>query len=125
MTRLNPRYGFILPFLFIFTIPVAIFATITTISAFSILCFRVITVYLELALAVIPHYLLGSNDSIEPVHSIARVPARRRIRRDSSSSVLSAGSITPAAGGNNLRLNQGMGHARDYEGVGGWRLAPP
>ena len=61
MALLYPSYSLILPFLFIFTIPIAIFATITTTLAFSILLFRAILIYIELAFAVIPYYLLGAK----------------------------------------------------------------
>lgn len=127
MALLNPFYSLILPFLFIVTIPLAIFATITTIIAFSILLFRVVLVYIELALAVTPYYLLGAKTTPRPPTkpSPAAIPTRRRKRRSSSSSALSAGSITPIANDSNLGISQTIGPARDYEGVGGWRLGDP
>lgn len=128
MALLNPAYGLILPFLFIFTVPIAIFATMTTIFAFSILLLRVILIYIELALAVIPHYLIGTklnSRALRPVNAnLALASSRRKKRRSSSSSVLSGGSITPVAG-SSLGLSQSVGPTRDYEGVGGWRLGSP
>ena len=47
MTLLNPAYALIVPFLFIFTLPLALFATLTTTLAFSILLFRVTIIYVE------------------------------------------------------------------------------
>lgn len=126
MALLNPVYSLILPFLFIFTIPIAIFATITTTIAFSVLLFRVALIYIELAFAVIPYYLLGPKAISRNLQSAKPTPAplsvRRRKRRSSSSSALSAGSITPVAGDGNLGLAQSVGATRDFEGVGGWRL---
>jgi hypothetical protein len=133
MTLLNPAYGIILPFLFICTLPLAVFATFTTFVAFSILLFRVILVYIELGLAVIPYYLLGLKTTPKP--SISRtksftspgtVPGvRRRKRRSSTSSNLSGGTITPVPGDTGLGLSQSIGATRDFEGVGGWRIGDP
>lgn len=129
MALLNPAYSLVLPFLFIFTIPIAIFATITTIIAFSVLLFRVALVYFELAIAVIPYYLLGPKPhhrgNVPTKYNPAGVPVRRRKRRSSSSSALSAGSITPISAEGALGLSQSIGAARDFEGVGGWRLGDP
>lgn len=130
MTLLNPVYGIILPFLFIFTIPIALFAALTTFLAFSILLFRVVLIYIELALAVIPYYVLGltplpksSLPRTKSFTSPGTVPsARRRKRRSSTSSNLSGGTITPTPGDSSLGLSQSIGPARDFEGVGGWRI---
>ena len=130
MALLNSLYGLILPFLFIFTIPFAIFASITTTLAFSVLLFRVILIYIELAFAVIPYYLLGPKPSTKPLprtkSSSPVEPVRRRKRRSSTSSNLSAtGTITPVLGDIGLGLSQSIGPTRDFEGVGGWRLDNP
>ena len=133
MALLNPVYGLILPFLFLFTIPIAIIASITTTLAFSILAFRVVLIYIELAFAVIPHYLLGtvnnpkSLDRNTALPNSSALPSKRRKRRSnsSSSSLSAAGSTTPIQGENSLGLSQSVGHIRDYEGVGGWRLDNP
>ena len=128
MALLNPAHVLILPFLFVVTIPIAIFATMTTMFAFSILLLRVILIYIELALAVIPHYLFGAKSSPGAFRSVNSnmtvASSRRKKRRSSSSSVLSGGSITPVAG-SALGLSQSVGPTRDYEGLGGWRLGPP
>jgi hypothetical protein len=126
MTLLNPFYSLTLPFLFIFTIPIAIFAIITTVIAFNILLFRAVLIYIELALAVVPYYLLGPKTptkSIQtPKQNSTVTHVKRRKRRSSSSSALSAGSITPTPGNTELGLSQSIGAARDFEGVGGWRI---
>ncbi|KJZ78043.1 hypothetical protein HIM_02680 [Hirsutella minnesotensis 3608] len=54
MALINPVHTFIVPFLFVVTVPLALFAGITTTLAFSILSFRVILVYLDIALALVP-----------------------------------------------------------------------
>jgi len=128
----NPVHPLIFCFLFVFTIPLAIFATITTIFAFSILLFRVVIIYIELAVAVIPCYAFGSQTIIAPVQaresnslSVQLSPTwRRRRRSSSSSSTMSAASLTPIADGDFL-LSQSVGPARDFEGVGGWRIGGP
>lgn len=54
MALINPVHTFIVPFLFVVTVPLAVFAGITTTLAFSILSFRVILVYLDIALSLVP-----------------------------------------------------------------------
>lgn len=127
MALYNSAYAVVLPFIFLFTIPIALFASLTTFIAFSILLVRVTVVYVELALAIIPHYLFGTSikSNFTPNHEAVRTTAavpRRKKRRTSSSSNLSAGSVTPTAGENLLGLSQSIGPTRDFEGVGGWRL---
>jgi hypothetical protein len=87
-------------------------------------------VYIELALAVIPYYLLGARPASThlkrnksfPTQPTTTSPARRK-RRGSTSSLLSAtGSLTPVSSETVMGLSQSVGPARDYEGVGGWRL---
>jgi hypothetical protein len=131
MALLNPMYGFMVPFLFIFTIPLAILAGITTTLAFSVLILRVIIVYLDLAWALVPQYVFGRTPgqlryvSKSPSASGSTSPAdtslHRRRRRPSSASVASAGTITPMSEAG-LGLIPSVGIERDFEGVGGWRL---
>jgi len=128
----NPVHPLIFSFLFVFTIPLAIFATITTIFAVSILLFRVVLIYIELALAVISYYAFGTQPKATPAKSreqnpavVQLVPTRRRRRRSSSSSsTMSAGSLAHIAGVDAL-LSPSVGPARDFEGVGGWRIGGP
>ncbi|CAD6443572.1 ab8a0fce-e4dd-4953-a987-6bbafda54202-CDS [Sclerotinia trifoliorum] len=135
MRLFSAFYATILPFLFFFTVPIAIFASITTTLAFCILCFRVVIVYIELALAVIPYYLCGPKDDIKvsqskrAIYNPPTLASRRKKRRSSASSSQSAtGSITPVparilkGSESMLGLGQSVGITRDYEGVGGWRL---
>lgn len=135
MAFFSPLHAIIVPFLFFFTLPIALFASITTFFAFSILFLRVLIVYIELAIAVIPYYVLGLGhppglsrkalpSSTTSQRTASSPPARRRKRRNSSSSNLSVksnGSITPTPLSENA-LSFSVGPTRDYEGVGGWRL---
>lgn len=57
MAIVNPVYVVVVPFLFLFTIPLAVFAGITTTVAFTVLIFRVVLVYLELVMTLLPSYL--------------------------------------------------------------------
>lgn len=62
----------------VFTIPLAIFAGVTTTLAFSVLMFRVAVVYLDIALGLIPHYFTRSRSRILPPSS--GTPQRRPSR---------------------------------------------
>lgn len=132
MAIVNYTYGIVLLLVLLFSIPLAIFASITTTLAFSILLFRVLLVYAELAVAIIPYYLLGITEHKDSLSRTTTcfsnpptVPVRRRKRRSSGGSGASGGSITPVASVINLGLNQSIGPQRDFEGVGGWRLDVP
>jgi hypothetical protein len=99
-------------------------------------------VYIELALAVIPYYVLGLGhrhslglrSSVKTLamgqSRTATSPStsRRKRRSNSTSSNMSAkstGSITPTPLSDTamgFSLAQSVGPTRDFEGVGGWRL---
>ncbi|KAL7949880.1 hypothetical protein V8C42DRAFT_308866 [Trichoderma barbatum] len=143
MALLNPIYACIVPFLLITTIPLAIFAGITTTFAFSILIFRVFVVYLDIALSLVSQSLSHLTDGVTKSHlrppltssssssihsrnnsvspSASSTLLKRHRRRRPSSSVYSAGSATPASD-IGLGLIPSVGAERDFEGVGGWRL---
>ncbi|KAG6007614.1 hypothetical protein E4U21_005695 [Claviceps maximensis] len=57
MALLNPVYAFIVPFLFVVTVPLALLAGLTTTLAFALLSVRVILVYLDVAFSFIPQSL--------------------------------------------------------------------
>lgn len=127
MALLNPVYAFLVPFLCIVTVPLAIFAGITTTLAFSVLILRVLAVYLDVALSLVPGYFSGrksylhyASRSPSTTSSPTLTPLRRR-RRRRSSSALSAGTITPIGEGA-LGIAPSIGPERDFEGVGGWRV---
>ncbi|KAF4635885.1 hypothetical protein G7Y89_g2210 [Cudoniella acicularis] len=138
MPMLSPLYTLTLPLIFLCSIPIACFACLTTALAFSILFFRVTLIYIDLAAAIMPQYLLGATrilahpPTVRQIKSASPTPppsARRRKRRTSSSSAHSAtGSITPmnlSSHNSILGLSASVGPSRDYEGVGGWRLDNP
>lgn len=184
----NPIYGIVLPFLCLFTLPLAIFAGITTTMAFCVLMFRVVLVYLDIALSLVPQYLMGRNGPIhnhQPHHALSAScgegqwsptptsptgtdgsgvaspsgrssplrsptlplgywpittghrstlgsPTLGRRSRRPSLGANSAGSITPGKDGAadatipfafpSTTSSSTNGIARDFEGIGGWRL---
>ncbi|PHH68358.1 hypothetical protein CDD82_619 [Ophiocordyceps australis] len=61
MALVNPVYTFVVPFLLIVTAPLAIFAGFTTVLAFSILSLRVLVVYLDIALDLVPQCFSSSS----------------------------------------------------------------
>lgn len=138
---LSPLHTLTSPLIFLFSIPIVFFACFTTVLAFSVLFFRVALIYIDLAIAIIPYWILGASKALadhstieqikfaSPTSPTVPMSARRRKRRTSSSSNLSAaGSITPtllSAHNSTLGLSASVGPARDYEGVGGWRLENP
>ncbi|OAA37451.1 hypothetical protein NOR_07150 [Metarhizium rileyi] len=148
MALLNPVYAFVFPFLFVVTVPLAILAGITTTLAFGVLIFRLVIVYLDVALSLIPQYLAsfklqrrymhletrvpedfntlfaGSNGDNSTASSIQQTPLlhhRRRRRPSSSISILSTGGSTTPISEFRLGLLPGVGPERDFEGIGGWR----
>ncbi|EEY15142.1 conserved hypothetical protein [Verticillium alfalfae VaMs.102] len=151
MALLNPVYAFIVPFLFLFTVPLAIFAGITTTVAFTVLLFRVVLVYLDLALTLLPSYLnlrrlphqrMGhqalpaaktpatlSNSSSRSVSPVLTTTSRTlsftrtpHRRPRSRRPSMSHGATTPDAPPTTLSLLPSTGLDRDFEGIGGWRL---
>ncbi|OAQ71263.1 hypothetical protein VFPPC_03590 [Pochonia chlamydosporia 170] len=148
MALLNPVYAFVVPFLFVVTVPLAILAGITTTLAFAVLIFRVVIVYLDVALSLIPQSLASFKRQKRYITHDARMPTtftttygssngdssaassmpgppllhRRRRRRPSSSiSILSTGGSTTPINEFGLGLMPSVGPERDFEGVGGWR----
>ncbi|KAK5998250.1 hypothetical protein PT974_00624 [Cladobotryum mycophilum] len=140
MALLNPVYAFFIPLLFGITIPLAVFAGITTTFAFSILICRVIVVYLDIAVSLVTRSLIGltknkniyfqpqpssssssvNSNTISPSASTTLLRRHRRRRRSSVGGV-SAGTVTPASEVG-LGLIPSVGAERDFEGVGGWRM---
>ncbi|KAK3491716.1 hypothetical protein B0T13DRAFT_477405 [Neurospora crassa] len=84
MTFLNPVHGLVVPFLCLFTIPMAIFASITSALAFSLLMFRVAIVYVDIAMAFVPQFIKGRH-----YHSITdgELLTPRRLSSSSTGSV--------------------------------------
>lgn len=94
MALLNPVHGLVVPFLCLFTIPLAIFAGITTTLAFTVLMFRVAVVYLDIALAMIPQYFKGrSKPRMDSVAPATPLPLGRRASR--AASIVSVSGVSP------------------------------
>ena len=135
MGLLNPVHALTIPSVLLITIPLAIFAGITATLAFSVLIFRVLVVYLDLAFSLVPQSLPGLRSQSATTQRVpsstsaaaaasGSSPTRRQFhhrRRRSSASGFSGGS-TSSLGERGLGLIPSVGAERDFEGVGGWRV---
>uniref|UniRef100_A0A8H7ND73 Uncharacterized protein n=1 Tax=Bionectria ochroleuca TaxID=29856 RepID=A0A8H7ND73_BIOOC len=139
MGLFNPVYALLIPSLVFVTIPLAILAGLTTTLAFSVLILRVIVVYLDIALSVVPQSLAGRGTaSLQQRLAASRNAAKtlpysqspsplrssiRHRRRRSSVSALSGGSTSSlSASERGPGLIPSIGPEREFEGIGGWRL---
>lgn len=133
MALFNPLYALVIPSLCLVTVPLAILAGITTTLAFSVLLLRVLVVYLEMALSLVPQSFsslttrtfpqtITTTASPLPLASPLRrqqqQPNHRRRRSSASGLSGSASSISERG----LGLIPSVGAERDFEGVGGWRV---
>lgn len=133
----NPIYA-VTPFvLLLVSIPLAIFAVITTSFAITLLSARALIVYFQLSKALINAWLsppVAKTTSIpyqSPVEAspVRSSPPRHRDRRTSIGSNASQDTITPSLQTSRLSKKSGslttlIGTSemtRDFEGVGGWR----
>ena len=147
MALLNPLHALVVPFLFVVTVPLALFAGLTSSLAFAVLFFRVVIVYLDVALSLLPQSLTGikrprrytSNDAhlraslstallgsgIDDSSAAAQqqplLQRRRRRRLSSTVSMLSTGGSTTPVSEYGIGLTPSVGPERDFEGIGGWR----
>jgi hypothetical protein len=157
MALLSPVKALLVPFLVMVTLPLATFAAFTTLVAFGVLLWRVLLVYLDLILQLIPFwpnsrrqpFPIPSSSSLSPLpgsrhgsgqtspttpHAFPAQPGEYRPvprskgtrRRRTSSAGQSTGSITPMSEAGltsgAMPLIPAIDLARDFEGVGGWRL---
>lgn len=136
MAFFNPLRLLVIPFLTIVTLPLAIFAGITTTIAFSVLLFRVMLIYFDLVISFVPTYIFGSffsrrrlyynnnrySAAGSPPLSPASTAGFRRRRRLSSASLISAEAPSPIKE-TGPGLIPSVGLDRDFEGVGGWRAS--
>ncbi|KAF2870889.1 hypothetical protein BDV95DRAFT_629345 [Massariosphaeria phaeospora] len=130
----NPLYMAGPPLLLLISIPLSVFATVTTTIAIGTLTVRVSILYFELAVAILHSYLFPL-----PSKLVANRPSRRRTslehsrRRSSTSTASSQDTAIPATPQSSpQRRHQKSGSlasivgtsqiTRDFEGVGGWRL---
>lgn len=96
MAMINPVHGLVVPFLCIVTLPLAIFAGITTTLAFSILMFRVALVYVNMAMSFIPRYIMGRG-------GYRRLPAGHQYLYSDENDA----PITPASSAGSISSNGG------------------
>ncbi|KAL7802508.1 hypothetical protein V8C44DRAFT_281917 [Trichoderma aethiopicum] len=152
MALLNPLYAFVVPFLLVTTIPLAIFAGITTTFAFSILILRVFVVYLDIALSLVSQSLShltesssaaakfhhprrpsssspsssssvhSRTNSVSPSASSTLLKRQHNSRRRRLSSSVYSAGSATPASDIGLGLIPSVGAERDFEGIGGWRL---
>jgi hypothetical protein len=128
----NPLYAVAPLVLLVVSIPLAIFATITTSVAISLLACRVAIVYVQLTIALLGAWIDPRPSKFSPTiyptppsSSPTRTPpARQRPRRSTiASSSSSQETIVPANKGKGrfVPLPNATETTRDFEGVGGWR----
>lgn len=137
----NPLYAFAPLVLLIFSIPLALFATFTTSIALTLLFLRASIVYVQLTVAIIgawiiptpsKPYKLPPNPPLLTSSPKRSSPTSRRHHRSSSVSATSSQeTILASTRGPHLHRKSEsftafMGSndmTRDFEGVGGWRVA--
>lgn len=146
MGVLNPVYALVIPSLVFITIPLAVLAGITTTLAFSVLIVRVLAVYLDIVISLIPQSLSGTTPAgaasssspmyrrlnglktpsspTSPSASSQQTPRalRHHRRRRSSASAISGGGSASSVSERGLGLIPSVGAERDFEGIGGWRV---
>lgn len=122
----NPLYLLVPPIILLFSIPLAIFAAITTALAIGTLLIRVSIVYFDLLLVLIRSYVFEKIKAPTPQPS---PPHRHRSRRGSNLSISSCQDFTvlgkhgpsKSASFASLLGAGAPGSTRDFEGIGGWR----
>jgi hypothetical protein len=126
----NPLYAVAPLILLVVSIPLAIFATITTTIAVSLLACRVAIVYVQLTIALFGAWIDPRSSKFSPItyptpptsSPTQTPPARQRSRRSNiASSSSSQETIVPANKGKFVPLLNTTKITRDFEGVGGWR----
>jgi hypothetical protein len=133
----NPVYA-VAPFILLsISIPLAIFAVVTTSIAISLLSFRALIVYFQLAMAIIGAWLSPPSlkhatryRTLPSSSSTRKSPTRQRHRRSSTVSTASSldapiSAQIPRLSHKNNSLTALIGTSeltRDFEGVGGWRV---
>jgi len=113
------------PFIILLSIPLAVFALLTTLFAFWILLFRASIVYAELFAALLYAYIAptkGPRVKVPPPSPVGERSNHSKHRSRSSSVSSEIAMRRPAQSGNFGALAAHL-PTRDYEGVGGWRLA--
>lgn len=108
------------PILLYVSIPLSIFAALTTTLAFSTLFLRALIVYAELGAVLVQNQFINQRTNEKNIASdraTAAATEGKPARRSSADS----GSTTPRTPDTGLGIYSGSGVVRDFEGVGGWR----
>lgn len=111
------------PTLLFISIPLCLFAALTTTLAFSTLFFRALLVYAELGAVLLQNQFASqhanakkrSSKRVTPAVAEGKPPKSRR-------SSAGSGSTTPRVPDIGFGIYSGSGVVRDFEGVGGWRI---
>ncbi len=122
-------YILLSPILLLVSIPLSLFAALTTTLAFSTLFFRALLVYAELGAVLIQNHFVSHHTKGQPLAPTKVIPAivegkepRYKSRRSSAGSGSNGGSTTPRLPDTGFAIYNGGGVVRDFEGVGGWRV---
>ena len=121
-------YLLLSPILLFISIPLSLFAAITTTLAFSTLFFRALLVYAELGAVLIQTHFSSQHVYENTLASTRVTPAvaegkqsRHKNRRSSAGGGSNGGSTFPRVTDTGFGAYNGGGVVRDFEGVGGWR----
>ena len=123
-------YILLSPMLLFISIPLSLFAALTTTLAFSTLFFRALLVYAELGVVIVRNQFYSQHENKEKIPISQRLPLaavdgkqpQHKSRRSSAGSGSNGGSTTPRVPDSGLGVYSGGGAVRDFEGVGGWRI---
>ncbi|KAL9632402.1 MAG: hypothetical protein Q9164_005342 [Protoblastenia rupestris] len=124
------------PALLLISIPLAVFAALTTTLAFSTLFIRALIVYVELASVLIQNQITprtASKRLPNPLKSgnpgsseVANARSKNFRRSSTASGSSNGGSTTPKVPSTSgFGIYGSEGPSRDFEGVGGWRIPGP
>ncbi|GAB1318779.1 hypothetical protein MFIFM68171_08989 [Madurella fahalii] len=82
----NILWHLVVPFVCIFSIPLALVAGFTTMFAFAVLVFRIASVYIDIALHIVPRYLASRRRPplVQPVDLTSRLYPREGLKTPSS-----------------------------------------
>ena len=109
------------------SIPLSVFAALTTTLAFSTLFFRALLVYAELGVVLMRNQFVSrhaNENKTVPTKLAFAVEGKQpqhKSRRSSAGSGSNGGSATPRVPDTGLGVCS-EGFVRDFEGVGGWRI---
>ena len=122
-------YILLSPVLLFISIPLSLFAALTTTLAFSTLFFRALLVYAELGVVLVRNQFYSQHENEKnpmpkkmPPAVVDGKQSQHKSRRSSAGSGSNGGSTTPKVPDSGLGVYSGGGAVRDFEGVGGWRI---